>query len=171
LDINKLQKYADQRIGRPPRAGKPPCRRSEPVERDLQVALAVRFRRRRFAGPDVHLDRRQHQFGQVEGGVPGAAHPHEFGLADPVARMLAAGALLGDKVYDSDDMIPSKSNRKELHEIDRETNKLRILIEWMSNKLKNWHRVATRYGKTAASFPQSPQSNSGCLWSVRPGIS
>jgi transposase len=73
-------------------------------------------------------------------------------------------ALLGDKGYDSDDIIaaieelnieaviPSKSNRKEQRQIDRETYKLRNLIERMFNKLKNWRRVATRYDKTAESF-------------------
>ena len=73
-------------------------------------------------------------------------------------------ALLGDKGYDSDDIIatietmgieaviPSKSNRKEPRVINRETYKLRNLIERMFNKLKNWRRVATRYDKTAASF-------------------
>ena len=73
-------------------------------------------------------------------------------------------ALLGDKGYDSDEVIaaieemdieaviPSKSNRKEQRQINRETYKLRNLIERMFNKLKNWRRVATRYDKTAASF-------------------
>ena len=73
-------------------------------------------------------------------------------------------ALLGDKGYDSDEVIaaieeldieaviPSKSNRKEQREINRETYKLRNLIERMFNKLKNWRRVATRYDKTAESF-------------------
>lgn len=73
-------------------------------------------------------------------------------------------ALLGDKGYDSDHIvaaieemgieavIPSKSNRKEPRTINRETYKLRNLIERMFNKLKNWRRVATRYDKTAASF-------------------
>ena len=73
-------------------------------------------------------------------------------------------ALLGDKGYDSDDIIaaieeldieaviPSKSNRNEQREINRETYKLRNLIERMFNKLKNWRRVATRYDKTAESF-------------------
>lgn len=73
-------------------------------------------------------------------------------------------ALLGDKGYDSDEVIaaieemdieaviPSKSNRKEQRQINRETYKLRNLIERMFNKLKNWRRVATRYDKTAESF-------------------
>ena len=73
-------------------------------------------------------------------------------------------ALLGDKGYDSDEVIaaieelaieaviPSKSNRKKQRKINRETYKLRNLIERMFNKLKNWRRVATRYDKTAASF-------------------
>ncbi len=73
-------------------------------------------------------------------------------------------ALLGDKGYDSDDIIaaleeigieaviPSKSNRKEPRQINRETYKRRNLIERMFNKLKNWRRVATRYDKTATSF-------------------
>ena len=73
-------------------------------------------------------------------------------------------ALLGDKGYDSDEVIaaieemdieaviPSKSNRKEQRQINRETYKLRNLIERSFNKLKNWRRVATRYDKTATSF-------------------
>jgi transposase len=73
-------------------------------------------------------------------------------------------ALLGDKGYDSDDIvaaiealhieavIPSKSNRKEPRQLNRETYKRRNHIERMFNKLKNWRRVATRYDKTASSF-------------------
>jgi transposase len=73
-------------------------------------------------------------------------------------------ALLGDKGYDSDDIvaaiealhieavIPSKSNRTQPRELNRETYKRRNHIERMFNKLKNWRRVATRYDKTASSF-------------------
>ncbi len=73
-------------------------------------------------------------------------------------------ALLGDKGYDSDDIIavieemnieaviPSKSNCNEPRTINRETYKFRNHIERIFNKLKNWRRVATRCDKTAASF-------------------
>jgi transposase len=49
-------------------------------------------------------------------------------------------------------VIPSKSNRKEPRELNRETYKRRNQIERMFNKLKNWRRVATPYDKTASSF-------------------
>jgi transposase len=96
--------------------------------------------------------------------TPGQAHDTKGFLT--LLRMMGdkIDALLGDKGYDSDDIIaaieeldieaviPSKSNRKEQREINRETYKLRNLIERMFNKLKNWRRVATRYDKTAESF-------------------
>jgi transposase len=96
--------------------------------------------------------------------TPGQAHDTKGFLT--LLRMMGdkIDALLGDKGYDSDEVIaaieeldieaviPSKSNRKEQREINRETYKLRNLIERMFNKLKNWRRVATRYDKTVESF-------------------
>ena len=73
-------------------------------------------------------------------------------------------AMLADKGYDADAIrealqqnnieavIPSKSNRRQPLEFDREAYKRRNLIERLFNKLKNWRRIATRYDKTRSSF-------------------
>jgi transposase len=72
--------------------------------------------------------------------------------------------LLGDKGYDSDDIrddlaergiepvIPPRSNRKTPIEYDREAYKRRNLIERCVNRLKQFRRIATRYGKTARAY-------------------
>ena len=96
--------------------------------------------------------------------TPGQGHDTKCFLT--LLRMMGdkIDARLGNKGYDSDDIIaaleamdieaviPSKSNRKEPRETDRDTYKLGNLIERMFNKLKNWCRVSTCYDKTAASF-------------------
>ena len=73
-------------------------------------------------------------------------------------------AMLADKGYDSDairddlegrgaePVIPTKSNRKVQHQIDRAGYALRNRIERFFNKLKHSRRVATRYDKLANSF-------------------
>jgi transposase len=67
--------------------------------------------------------------------------------------------LLGDKAYDSDafrndladrgiePVIPPRSNRKTPIEYDREAYKRRNLIERCVNRLKQFHRIATRCEK------------------------
>ena len=74
------------------------------------------------------------------------------------------GAVLADKGYDSDAfvkqveqqgakaVIPSRRNRKEQREIDREVYKDRNKIERFFNRLKHYRRVATRYDKTDRCF-------------------
>jgi transposase len=54
-----------------------------------------------------------------------------------------------------DAVILPKSNRKTAILYDTDKYESRNRIERMSNKLKNWRRVATRYDKTATSFLES----------------
>ena len=67
-------------------------------------------------------------------------------------------ALLADKGYDADvrqelakadveAVIPTKSNRRIPIPHDPEKYRWRNLVERLFNKLKNWRRVATRYGR------------------------
>ena len=72
--------------------------------------------------------------------------------------------LLGDKCYDSDairddltkrgiePVIPPRSNRKTPIEYDHVAYKRRNLIERCVNRLKQFHRIATRYEKTARAY-------------------
>jgi transposase len=84
--------------------------------------------------------------------------------AIPTLTDIEFGTLLGDKGYDTDEIldflkqrgatacIPPKSNRTEQHEYDRHLYKERNLVERFFNKLKQYRRLATRYEKTARNF-------------------
>jgi transposase len=75
-----------------------------------------------------------------------------------------AGAMLADKGYDSDAIrhdlqdrgtapeIPTKSNRKVQHSVNKHLYELRSRIECFIGHLKEQRRIATRYDKTASSF-------------------
>ena len=74
------------------------------------------------------------------------------------------GMLLADKGYDSDAVrqdlldrgaapeIPTKTNRKVQHTVNKQLYALRARIECFFSKLKNQRRVATRYDQTSTSF-------------------
>jgi transposase len=82
---------------------------------------------------------------------------HDAPQAIPLLTSIKAEGVIGDKGYDSDQIlnfiqrqgaiavIPPKSNRKAPREYDRELYKQRNLIERTFNKLKHWRRIATRY--------------------------
>jgi putative transposase len=82
----------------------------------------------------------------------------------PKENLPRIGAVLGDKGYDSNDLlayvtsleaeavIPSKKNRIEQREIDRELYKDRNKIERFIGRIKHYRRVATRYEKTARNY-------------------
>jgi putative transposase len=86
------------------------------------------------------------------------------------------GAVLGDKGYDSDDLlayvtsleaeavIPSKKNRIEQREIDRELYKDRNKIERFIGRVKHYRRVATRYEKTARNYLAMLHLVSAMVW-------
>ena len=77
----------------------------------------------------------------------------------------APSVLLADRGYDADHIrtaverrnalpvIPMRKSRKRRVGVDRALYQLRNLVERCFNKLKNARRVATRYDKTAESFP------------------
>lgn len=68
-------------------------------------------------------------------------------------------AVLADRGYDADSLqsqtevvIPAKKSRLEEHLIDENLYKDRNKVERYFNKLKQYRRVATRYGKTVVRF-------------------
>lgn len=77
---------------------------------------------------------------------------------------LDAGAVLGDKGYDSDAfvgriegggaeaVIPPRTNRKGPRAYDEHVYKERNKVERFINLIKQYRRVATRYEKTARNF-------------------
>jgi transposase len=72
--------------------------------------------------------------------------------------------FVGDKAYDSVKIIhivqskngvaviPSRTNRSQPRDYDKELYKLRNVVERFFNRLKQFRRIATRYEKLAASF-------------------
>lgn len=77
---------------------------------------------------------------------------------------LAGSMVIGDKGYDSDEImlyiedrdamhtIPPRSNRNNQRNYDKLRYKERHLVENFFLKLKHFRRVATRYDKLAKSF-------------------
>jgi transposase len=120
--------------------------------------------------------------GRSRGGFGTKIHAAVNGLGLPVKLVLTPGqaadvtqakALLGgvpfevaigDKGFDSQEVvdfiearggeavIPSRKNRAQPREYDRERYKDRNLVERFWNKLKHYRRAATRYEKTARNF-------------------
>jgi transposase len=121
------------------------------------------------------LGRSRGGFGtKIHGGFNGLGQPVEMtvtaGQASDIgqAEALVAGhepeAVVGDKGYDSDDLvaevesrgaeavIPSRANRTAPRELDRHTYRERNLAERFWARAKQFRRVATRYEKKAANF-------------------
>ena len=84
--------------------------------------------------------------------------------AGPLLEGLLIEVVIGDKGYDSDEVvetieakgaeavIPPRRNRKEPRSYDAERYKDRNLAERFWHKIKQFRRVATRYEKTARNF-------------------
>lgn len=84
--------------------------------------------------------------------------------AIPTLTDLEFGTLLGDKGYDTNEIvdfleqrgsktcIPPKINRKVQREYDAYLYKERNLVERFFNKLKHYRRLSTRYDKTAIAY-------------------
>lgn len=78
---------------------------------------------------------------------------------------IEASAFIGDKANDTGNIlklevshkmeivVPPKSNRKVQRPYDKEKYKTRHFVENLFQRLKRFRRIATRYDKTAASFP------------------
>ena len=95
--------------------------------------------------------------------TPGQAH--DLLGADALLTSLRKGdVLLGDKAYDADWLrqrieaqgaapnIPDKSNRKEKHCFSKTLYKERNRVERFFNKIKHFHRIATRFEKYAENY-------------------
>ena len=89
---------------------------------------------------------------------------------------IEAGALLGDRGYDTNEIvkraseagmevvIPPKKNRKEARCYDEYLYRLRCLIENAFLHLKRWRGIATRYAKNSTSFVAAVQIRCIALW-------
>ena len=87
-----------------------------------------------------------------------------------------AGALLGDKGYDSDafiqtliargihPIIPSRSNRINPRECDWFEYKERHLIECFFNKIKHYRRIFSRFEKMARNYMGFIRFVSALIW-------
>jgi transposase len=86
------------------------------------------------------------------------------GAATVLSDLPDAKVLIADKGYDSDwfrealtdldiePCIPGRANRKTPVLYDTDLYKQRNRIERMFGRLKDWHRIATRYDRCAHTF-------------------
>lgn len=101
---------------------------------------------------------------------------HDSQAAPALIEKVKPKQLLGDKAYDSDEIraqlrrqgaravIPSKKNRKQPAEFDREKYKARSEIECTFNLLKQCRRFATRYEKTLRNYASVVAIGCALLW-------
>jgi len=101
---------------------------------------------------------------------------HDCKMAETLIEGLSAEYLLGDKGYDSDNLIakahaagmipviPPKSNRKVQRNYDKYIYKLRHLVENAFLHLKRWRGIATRYAKNTKSFLSAVHIRCIFLW-------
>jgi transposase len=103
---------------------------------------------------------------------------HDATQAIPLLTGIKATHVMGDKGYDSDQIvkyivergsvpvIPPKSNRDTPREYDRDLYKRRNLIERAFNKLKHWRRIATRYDRKRINHLAALHLVSAIIWSL-----
>ena len=102
---------------------------------------------------------------------------HDLAGADELLPSMQADMLLADKAFDADQrvlsplaeagktaVIPSKANRKNPRDFDRDTYKARHLIENFFAKIKQFRAVATRYDKTARNFLAAVHLTASAIW-------
>ena len=89
---------------------------------------------------------------------------HDITQAAALTAQVQPGAVLGDKGYDSDALLPSlqirsikavippKSNRIIKRDCDFALYRERNLVERFFNTIKHFRGIATRYEKTARNF-------------------
>jgi transposase len=105
-----------------------------------------------------------------------AGTTHDSTQACALIEGIAAGVLLADRGYDSNEIvaaairsgmqvcIPPKRNRKVQREYDVYLYKLRHLVENAFLLLKRWRGIATRYAKYTASFVAAVQIRCIAIW-------
>lgn len=105
-----------------------------------------------------------------------AGQAHDCPQAEPLLKGIFAGFVIADKAYDSNSLrelikrmgaeavIPSKSNRTQPPEFDKEVYKNRNLIERFFNKLKQFRRIATRYDKLSRRFAAFILISAAVIW-------
>ena len=93
-----------------------------------------------------------------------AGQRHEATQADALIEGFAAGWVIADTAFDSDDfraglaargtaaVIPSNKSRSKPIAHDEHFYRERHLVECFINKIKHFRRIATRYEKTARNF-------------------
>jgi len=94
--------------------------------------------------------------------LPGQAH--DLAAVPDLLEDIPFGTLIGDRAFDADwlledlarrgaeAVIPSRRNRKEPREHDREKYRWRHRIENFFAGIKEFRAIATRYDKTDESF-------------------
>jgi transposase len=102
---------------------------------------------------------------------------HDLEGADELLPDIQAETIIADKAYDADErviqpllkagkslVIPSKRNRKEPREYDKNLYKARHLIENFFAKLKQYRCLATRYDKLAITFLSGVYLAASVIW-------
>lgn len=110
-------------------------------------------RARRQAGPSDQA--------QASGGSEATSRA----LCDMIADLPQGAVLLADKGYDAHALretvaergatanIPPEANRRDPVCFSKHLYKARNCVERFCNKIKHYHRIATRYDKTTKNFP------------------
>lgn len=107
-----------------------------------------------------------------------AGQDHDLEGADVlIDHLTQADAALADKAYDAEDrvrqklkekgceaVIPSKKNRLNPLDYDKDLYKARHLIENFFAKLKQYRAIATRYDKTSQNFLGAIYLISSLIW-------
>ena len=102
---------------------------------------------------------------------------HDLVGADELLPDMQADTLIADKAFDADKrvreplaaagkmaVIPSKANRTQPREFDRDVYAARHPIENFFAKLKQYRAIATRYDKTARNFLAAIHLAASVVW-------
>ena len=102
---------------------------------------------------------------------------HDLEGADRLLPDMEAKTIIADKGYDANErviqpllkkgkilVIPSRRNRKESRDYDKDLYKARHLIENFFAKLKQYRCLATRYDKLAKTFLAGVYLAASVIW-------
>ena len=103
---------------------------------------------------------------------------HDVTQAEAILDGIVAQAIIADKACDAESLIdsitqsgacaviPARENRREPRAFDTHHYKHRNLIERFFCRLKQFHRIATRYEKLASRFSSFIALMAAFLWLV-----